>query len=177
MSIIVSRVLFFRQSSIQVRRLDRTQATSSGWTGSPTTPSTVLLRTGFTQPASRHAAGKLLPHLSTLALTSYPNEYSKRQSGRYISVALSLKSPSPGITRRPALWSPDFPHTGPFGFRTRLSIILKKSRKTIIHHLLNYVTLILFNGCISKPYLKTFISGYFPFIHFSSKFTKNLSVP
>ena len=26
------------------------------------------------------------------------------------SVALSLKSPSPGVTRHPVLWSPDFPH-------------------------------------------------------------------
>jgi len=34
---------------------------------------------------------------------------------RYISVALSLKSPSPGVTRHPALWSPDFPHVRPFG--------------------------------------------------------------
>ena len=31
-------------------------------------------------------------------------------SRRYISVALSLKSPSQGVTLHPALWSSDFPH-------------------------------------------------------------------
>ena len=30
---------------------------------------------------------------------------------RYLSVALSLGSPPPGVTRHPALWSSDFPHT------------------------------------------------------------------
>ena len=34
---------------------------------------------------------------------------------RYISVALFLKLPSAGVTRYPALWSPDFPHIRPFG--------------------------------------------------------------
>ena len=31
--------------------------------------------------------------------------------GRYVSVALSLKSPSLGVAQHPALWSPDFPRT------------------------------------------------------------------
>jgi len=30
---------------------------------------------------------------------------------RYISVALSLESPPPGVTRRSALWCSDFPHS------------------------------------------------------------------
>ena len=34
---------------------------------------------------------------------------------RYISVALSLELPPPDVIRRPALWSPDFPHLAPFG--------------------------------------------------------------
>ena len=33
------------------------------------------------------------------------------RDSRYISVALSLKSPSPGVTRHPALRCPDFPQT------------------------------------------------------------------
>ncbi len=34
---------------------------------------------------------------------------------RFISVALSLELPPPDVIRRPALWSPDFPHLAPFG--------------------------------------------------------------
>ena len=33
---------------------------------------------------------------------------------RYISVALSLESPPPAVSRHPALWSPDFPHLRSF---------------------------------------------------------------
>ena len=33
---------------------------------------------------------------------------------RFISVALSLELPPPDVIRRPALWSPDFPHLAPF---------------------------------------------------------------
>ena len=36
--------------------------------------------------------------------------------GRFISVALSLRSPSADIIRYPALWSPDFPHNNTFRF-------------------------------------------------------------
>ena len=60
-----------------------------------------LLRAGFTSRTSRQAAGELLPHLSTLT----------RRSVRYLSVALSLGSPPPGVTRHSALRSSDFPHT------------------------------------------------------------------
>jgi len=65
----------------------------------------VLLQVGFAGPASYLTAGELLPRLSTL--TAY-----KR---RYISVALSLGLPPPGITRHPALRSSDFPQRRPFG--------------------------------------------------------------
>ena len=41
------------------------------------------------------------------ALTPHFHPYHK--SWRYISVALSLKSPSPGFLRRSALWCSDFP--------------------------------------------------------------------
>lgn len=61
-----------------------------------------LLRAGFTSRTSRQAAGELLPHLSTLTGP-------QRGLSRYLSVALSLKSPSPGVTRHPVLRSSDFP--------------------------------------------------------------------
>ena len=37
-------------------------------------------------------------------------------AGRFISVALSLKLPSLGVTQHPALWSSDFPQIHPFDF-------------------------------------------------------------
>ena len=61
----------------------------------------ILHQVGFTARTSRQAAGELLPRLSTLA--------SPRGDSRYISVALSLKSPSPAVNRHPALWCSDFP--------------------------------------------------------------------
>ena len=69
----------------------------------------VLLQIGFTWPPGHPDAGGLLPRLSTLT----------GKSRRYLSVALSLKSPSVGVTHNPALWSPDFPHVRPFGACTR----------------------------------------------------------
>ena len=66
-------------------------------------PYLVLLQVGFTEPGSRHPAGELLPHLSTLTITDITSVR------RYISVALSLRSPSLGITQHSALRSSDFP--------------------------------------------------------------------
>ena len=64
--------------------------------------------------------GSLLHCLSTLTLAMSPVYL--RLPGilgslltRYISVALSLELPPPDVIRRPALWSPDFPHLAPFG--------------------------------------------------------------
>ncbi len=65
----------------------------------------VLLRVGFTEHF-------LLPR-NRWALTSPFHPYQK--NWRFISVALSLKSPPPDVIRHPALWSPDFPHLPPFG--------------------------------------------------------------
>ena len=61
--------------------------------------SLVLLRIGFTGPRGLPRAGELLPRLSTLTALRR----------RYISVALSLRSPSAAVSRYPALWSSDFP--------------------------------------------------------------------
>ena len=60
---------------------------------------------GFTWPTCCQAAGALLPHRSTLTL----------RRRRFISVALSLESPPPAVSRHPALRCPDFPQRGPFG--------------------------------------------------------------
>ncbi len=87
-------------------------------------PYLVLLQMGFTEPQSRHCAGELLPHRSTLTTRMW----------RFISVALSLESPPLGVTQHPALWSPDFPRdksrdhlTYSFAQRSYYTISLKKS--------------------------------------------------
>lgn len=55
--------------------------------------------------------GGLLLHLFTL--TGCPRLlWGEPSAGGLLSVALSSKSPSPGVTRHPALWSPDFPLGG-----------------------------------------------------------------
>ena len=64
-----------------------------------------LLRIGFAGPHGLPCAGELLPRLSTLTV---------KKSRRYLSVALSLRSPSAAVSRYPALWSPDFPQNSPF---------------------------------------------------------------
>ena len=66
----------------------------------------VLLRIGFTGPRSLLRAGELLPRLSILTW----------KNRRFISVALSLRSPSAAVSRYPAVWSSDFPQS--FRFAT-----------------------------------------------------------
>ena len=58
-------------------------------------PGGVYLATDCYQPR-----GALLPHHFTLT---------RRLSGGMLSVALAVGSRPPGVTWRPALWSPDFP--------------------------------------------------------------------
>ena len=57
--------------------------------------------------------GSLLHCLSTLTPAINPGYLGLLT--RYLSVALSLELPPPDVIRRPALWSPDFPHLAPFG--------------------------------------------------------------
>src|SRR5438876_10252978 len=64
----------------------------------------VLLQMGFTQPGGHPPAGELLPHHFALTGNSH-----LLYSRRYVSVALSLKSPSLAVSQHSALWSPDFP--------------------------------------------------------------------
>ena len=72
----------------------------------------ILHQVGFTARASRQAAGELLPRLSILASSGEERTCPKASPPftRSISVALSLKSPSPAVNRHPALWCSDFPH-------------------------------------------------------------------
>ncbi|SRR5258708_1445414 len=72
-----------------------------GWTSSLNALYQVLLRVGFTWPTGLPAAGGLLPppfHLHRSWIC-----------GCVFSVALSLGSRPPGVTRHSALWSSDFP--------------------------------------------------------------------
>lgn len=71
-----------------------------GAAGNRIMPHCVLHQVGFTARTSRQAVGELLPRLSSLT----------GKSRRCISVALSLKSPSPVVNRHPALRCSDFPH-------------------------------------------------------------------
>ena len=63
-------------------------------------PRSVLLRIGFTGRGGSPRAGELLPRLSILT----------GHARRFLSVALSLRSPSAAVSRYPALWGSDFPH-------------------------------------------------------------------
>ena len=71
-----------------------------------------LLRVGFAQPTGHPAAGELLPHHFTLTPTSH-------ESGRCVSVALSVGLPRLGVTQHAARWSSDFPHPGTLHARAR----------------------------------------------------------
>ena len=65
---------------------------------------------GFTQPVSRLTAGELLPH--HFALTRQQRVVRCiGAAGRYVSVALSLRSPSLAVSQHSALRSSDFPRT------------------------------------------------------------------
>ena len=95
----VSRVLFFRQPSILLPT-----ASCDFFETERAAPWSlfVLLRVGFTGTRDVTAA----------AVGSYPTFPSlPKRIRRSISVALSLESPPPAVSRHPALRSPDFPHS------------------------------------------------------------------
>ena len=114
--------------------------------GRPYASSTVLHRIEFTAPQCSHAAGELLPRLSTLTSSTQapdPALHRRRQSAlpslcllspqkpaflrgphhrtvrRYISVALFLKSPSAGVTRYPCPVVPGLSSHGRFSAQMR----------------------------------------------------------
>ncbi len=65
------------------------------WGDNSPAPIPVLLRIEFTATGTLEPSGALLPHLSTLTSPEHS------PAGRYLSVALFLKSPSAGVTRYP----------------------------------------------------------------------------
>jgi len=64
--------------------------------------------------------GGLLPHPFTLTPPTHQRFYALvSRRGGLLSVALSLRSPSPAVSRHRVSWSPDFPRRQPFGQRRR----------------------------------------------------------
>ena len=78
-------------------------------------PIPVLLRIEFTASDTLEPTGALLPHLSTFSHIAMGSlfllHFSSDRSGRALPVIL-------------ALWSPDFPHSKPFGFAARPPVLL-----------------------------------------------------
>ena len=78
-------------------------------------PIPVLLRIEFTASDTLEPTGALLPHLSTFSHIATGSlfllHFSSDRSGRALPVIL-------------ALWSPDFPHSKPFGFAARPPVLL-----------------------------------------------------
>ena len=74
-----------------------------------------LLRIGFTGFRRSRGIGELLPRLSTLTANGRCISHHQRKIlsllRRYISVALSLRSPSAAVSRYSALRGSDFPQT------------------------------------------------------------------
>ena len=87
-------------------RCRQAQAASSERSGKPMCSSTALLRIEFTAPACLHAAGELLPRLSTLT--------GQKSTGGISLLHLSEGHPWRALPVILALWSPDFPHAWPF---------------------------------------------------------------
>ena len=102
----VSRVLSFKATiclgaPLPIRSSHPSERITPSKRGAFAPLRSVLLRIGFAGQCGSPHAGELLPRLSTLT----------RKSGRYISVALSLRSPSAAVSRYSALYCSDFPHT------------------------------------------------------------------
>src|SRR5205823_6992806 len=77
------------------------------WTGRPRTPPYLaLLRAGFCLPSALRR--------TRCALTAPFHPYPRLKAGGIFSVPLSFELPRPGVTRRTALRSSDFPLHRPF---------------------------------------------------------------
>src|SRR5437763_15771200 len=66
---------------------------------------------GFACHPCYHGRGALLPHLFTLTLRLAAHSRARFAQGGIFSVPLSFELPRPGVTRRTALRSSDFPLT------------------------------------------------------------------
>src|SRR5262249_30313143 len=89
----------------------RLVATDPGVTSGRVTPLplyAVLLRTGFGEPTPSPAP--LVSSYLTVSPLPAASALPQTPVGGLLSVPLSVGSRPPGVTRRPALWSSDFPH-------------------------------------------------------------------
>src|SRR5678816_4168158 len=85
----------------------RTRSRSRGTAGRlPIWPCSVR---GFACHRLYSRRGALLPHLFTLPRLRSTREAPRAKAGGMFSVPLSFELPRPGVTRRTALWSSDFP--------------------------------------------------------------------
>ena len=91
----VSRVLSFKAIICLGVELLQRSSHPSVFCAQLTADKSVLLRVGFTWPHSLLCAGELLPRLSILT--------DSKNRRRFISVALSLRSPSAVVNRYPAV--------------------------------------------------------------------------
>lgn len=85
----------------------------------------------------------MLPWDVVSSYLAFPPLRKRESLPRYISVALSLKSPSPDVIRRPVLCCPDFPH-GAFAPRDRKAILFSEK---------HYSTFFLFCRVFSSVFL------------------------
>ena len=119
----ISRVLYDFEPKIQSvaiihlgRLLLRASCNLPGWPAvSPrgATASAIPIRScsrwGLPCHDCYQPCGALLPHPFTLTFLD-----ASTLKGGLLSVALSLRSPSPDVIRHRSLWSPDFPHRSSF---------------------------------------------------------------
>ena len=85
-------------------------------------PIPVLLRIEFTASDTLEPTGALLPHLSTFSCV--PCLFRQTDAGSLFLLHFSSDRSGRALPVILALWSPDFPHSEPFGFAARLSVLL-----------------------------------------------------
>ncbi len=127
-------------------RCQQAQAASPERSGKPMCPSTALLRIEFTAPTCLHAAGELLPRLSTLTSSEqvpYPSLRRVRQSSLISLLLLFVSQPLRWVV--PRFWSDGavylcctcprvtpggrYPLSLPYGARTFLTQSLSASAR------------------------------------------------
>ena len=91
-------------------------AATRGTVGPTLTPLFALLRMGFTSRDGFPPQGGAL----TSPFHPYSEKLARTSPGGLFSVALSVGSPRPAVSRHPALWSPDFPLPLPSPFIERM---------------------------------------------------------
>ena len=99
-SVTISRVLYWTVI-YPGRASPRGSSDRGGRGGPPSCLHCILHRVGFTSPACYQAAGELLPRLSILTVPKGGGFFLLARRRRFLSVALSLESPPPAVSRHP----------------------------------------------------------------------------